>query len=215
MNNPAQYLLNMILTATMLHMAEGGETPPGDEGGETPPGDEGGETPPGDEGGETPSKDDEGAPEAYADFTMPEGIEIDTKAVEVFAPKFKELGLSQEQAQGLVNIQAGLVKAREGEAQSAYEDTVKGWEDTVKADKNLGGDNYNETKRLSALALAKVPGGEGLSAHLDTYGTGSQPDMVKFLTEVGKMVDEDGPGTGGDPVTDPKPRHEIMYPPKS
>ena len=61
-----------------------------------------------DEGGDAGKTDDTAgvtgddsqlAPETYADFTLPEGVELDTALLTDAAPLFKELGLTQEQAQ--------------------------------------------------------------------------------------------------------------------
>lgn len=44
------------------------------------------------------------APDAYADFKLPDGAKIDSKLLEEATPIFKELGLSQDAAQRLVDF---------------------------------------------------------------------------------------------------------------
>ncbi|HET9131900.1 MAG TPA: hypothetical protein VFO86_13180, partial [Terriglobia bacterium] len=48
----------------------------------------------------------EGAPEKYADFTLPEGFKFDDKTLEAATAVFKDLNLSQEGAQKLVDLYA-------------------------------------------------------------------------------------------------------------
>src|SRR5215469_16563160 len=51
----------------------------------------------------TPPAPAPGAPEAYADFTAPSGRELDADAITAIKPLFKELNLTQAQAQLLVD----------------------------------------------------------------------------------------------------------------
>ncbi|ECV7263739.1 TPA: peptidase, partial [Salmonella enterica subsp. enterica serovar Strathcona] len=61
--------------------------------------------PPADPNKPTPPKEETppGAPEKYA-FTAPEGQELDTSALAQFEPVARELNLTQEQAQKLVDV---------------------------------------------------------------------------------------------------------------
>ena len=64
---------------------------------------------------ETPATPGEGAPETYADFTVPEGSTVSKEVIgESATPLFRELGLSQDQAQKLVDFystQVGKINA--------------------------------------------------------------------------------------------------------
>ena len=82
-----------------------------------------------------------GAPESYADFTMPEGIKIDLAAMEKFTPMAKELNLTQDQAQKLVDIQATMM----AEAGQAMQDDLDSKSDTwVDATENERENGVNE-----------------------------------------------------------------------
>src|SRR5262245_55633150 len=50
------------------------------------------------------------APEKYADFKIPDGMAVDAKALEAFTPALRELNLTQDQAQKLVDVYATNVK---------------------------------------------------------------------------------------------------------
>ena len=70
------------------------------------------------------------APEKY-EFAAPEGQALDANALAVFEPIAKELGLTQEQAQKLVDIYP-QIQQQQAEAWSKQ---VADWGEQVKADK--------------------------------------------------------------------------------
>ena len=63
--------------------------------------------------------EEEGAPEAYEEFTLPEGVEISEEDLTSFHTLGKELDLTQAQAQELVDYQSKREQARaEGAVES-------------------------------------------------------------------------------------------------
>lgn len=98
---------------------------------------EGGEKDPAKEGEQKPV---EGAPEEYGDFAMPEGVAMDEARLAEFLPIAKELNLTQEQAQKLVDMEATRAKQQMEGAVKFYEDRDKAWAADLKADKEVGGD---------------------------------------------------------------------------
>ena len=85
-----------------------------------------------------PKPDAPVVPESY-DFRAPEGATLDKSAVDAATPIFKELGLTQDQAQKLVDlypkITENIVKANN----DAYTAMREGWVSELKADKEIGG----------------------------------------------------------------------------
>src|SRR5258708_2662348 len=79
----------------------------------------------GDSKPEDKPKDAAGAPEKYADFKVPDGFKFDEKALTEATAAFKELGLSQEKAQKLVDTYAK-------NTQQAIEAPYKQWADLQK-----------------------------------------------------------------------------------
>ena len=144
-----------------------------------------------DEGGE-PSKDENKGevPEAY-DLKVAEGMELDQAMLEAFTPVFKELGITQEQAQKLTDTYAPLVEAQ-GESikqasLKAYEETIEGWKSETL--KELG---IESKKALAYVAKVRDKfGDEQLSEILDETGVGNHPAMVRFLVKAGKAISED------------------------
>lgn len=166
------------------------------EGG-TPPADGG--TPP-DDGG-TPPADGE-----YGEFTVPEGMEVDTALLEQAVPLFKEMGLTQEQAQKLIDLQSTNVQAQ----QDAVAAQIESWEAACKNDKEIGGDGFDENIGLGKLALEKL-GTPELRDFLTESGAGSHPEIVRMLVRMGKLMKEDNPGSAGGSPPEQKTMTERWY----
>lgn len=134
------------------------------------------------------------APEKY-EFTPPEGQELDANALAVFEPIAKELGLSQEQAQKLVDIYPQLQQQQA----EAWSKQVSDWGEQVKADKEIGGDKFNASVGAAQRALDQF-GNPELREYLNASGLGNHPALVRFCAKVGKAMAEDSfvvPSQGG------------------
>ncbi|MDX7275493.1 peptidase [Serratia marcescens] len=134
------------------------------------------------------------APEKY-ELSAPEGQELDANALAVFEPIAKELGLSQEQAQKLVDIYP-QIQQQQAEAWSKQ---VADWGEQVKADKEIGGDKFNASVGAAQRALDQF-GNTELREYLNASGLGNHPALVRFCAKVGKAMAEDTfvvPNQGG------------------
>ncbi|EJD6581915.1 peptidase [Providencia rettgeri] len=129
------------------------------------------------------------APEKY-EFTAGEGQELDKEAVAAFEPIARELGLSNEQAQKIVDVYGStiipqLVKQQANE----WQKQITGWAETVKADKDgLGSDESigNAQKALDQF------GSPELKSYLVETGLGNHPELVRVFSKIGKAMSEDG-----------------------
>lgn len=145
-----------------------------------------------------------GPPEKY-EFTAPEGVVLDPKAVEQFEPIARELNLTNDQANKLVALQAGLVKQQ----QEVWAQQRQTWESAVKTDKELGGTALDGNIKLAQSALTKF-GTPELRAALDTTGMGNHPELVRVFTRIGKAMAEDT-FEKGTPPNAGKSAAEILY----
>jgi len=163
---------------------------------------------PGNEPGKEPANQEptDGAPETYTDFNFPEGVQVDDALMSEATKVFKELGLSQESAQRVVDLQIGAIQSH----QDSVIKTMDGWEAELKADKDFGGDNFDENISVAKNGVDKL-NIEGLSDFLERSGLGSNPFIVKAFWAIGKMMKEDSPGAGNPPNQE-KSREERMYP---
>jgi hypothetical protein len=124
-----------------------------------------------------------GAPENY-EFQVPEGYEkLDEKIVEAFVPIAKELNLSQEAAQRLVNLQAEL-KNQEANAQKAITD---GWLEATKLELGSNAEQSLASMNKVRIRLADPEFNEILEA----TKLGNHPAVVRTFIKLGKMISED------------------------
>jgi hypothetical protein len=149
---------------------------------------------------------------SYADFDMPDGMEIDAAMLEKFSPAMLEMGLTQEQAQSLATINAEMVQAGNIAQQETYSQQLESWITEAKADKVIGGDNWDESVAIAQSAVDTY-GSPELTEVLDDYGVGSNPAMIKFMHQVGLTLKEDSLTNGG-PIRTPKDKSDILYPTK-
>lgn len=159
-------------------------------------------------------KSDDEVPEAYAEFELPEGIELDEVSLGKATPLFKELGLSQEKAQKAVSLYADLMQSNAQAQAEAWADTQKEWIKTSIDDKEIGGSQEALSKNLTYAAKAIDRfGGDTLREVLDQTGMGNHPAFVKFFINLGKQIGEDGftPNTSGEKA-EAKDLAELMYP---
>jgi len=145
-------------------------------------------------------------PEGYTDFTFDEGVEIDAELLESASGTFAELGLSQEQAQGVVEVYAKI----QAEGAENLSSMINGWQEESKSNSEYGGEAFNANIALAKSGLEKV-GFEGFDALLEETGLGNHPAVIGTLINVGKLFAEDSPNQGSANAQQ-KSREEILYP---
>lgn len=144
------------------------------------------------------------APEKYADFTVPEGMTLNKEALEAALPVFKELNLTQEQAQKLVTVQtareAALSKANQGDYASLRSD----WRKEVFADTTLsaGGKIKPEVtqtigRMIDGMGDTKLAG--DFRQVMDTTGVGDNPAFVRAFFKLAQQITEGRPVQGAGP----------------
>lgn len=132
-------------------------------------------------------------PESYAFANLPEGYEINEQQLSELTPLFKDLGLTQEQADKLIAYDAQrALAARDGSEQAAIDQRnaqVGEWEQSLRGDKDFGGANFDANVAIAQKALAEF-GSPELSTMLKESGLGSHPEVVRFFHRVGKELAE-------------------------
>lgn len=137
----------------------------------------------------------EGAPEKY-EFKPAEGQELDAAALEQFEPIARELNLTNEQAQKMVDLYGTKIMPMVQQQQvEAWQKTTEQWAADVKADKEIGGDKLTGNLSAAQRALAQF-GTPELKEYLEGTGLGNHPELVKAFVKVGKAMSEDGMVTG-------------------
>lgn len=160
------------------------------------------------------AKEADVAPEEYAEFDMPEGVELDGELLEAATPLFKELNLTQEQAQKLVSFQAEQTQKVGDALAQQHIDQVGEWKTQLRADKDIGGDKL-EAALGDAKAFLKANGDPALTKYLDDTGLSNNPLLIKAFAKFGALTKEDNPGdsrVAGDNNADPEQaRLDRMY----
>ncbi|EAA9058593.1 peptidase [Salmonella enterica] len=137
----------------------------------------------------------EGAPEKY-EFQAAEGVELDTEALKDFEPVARDLNLTNEQAQKLVDAYPKILAGVQQRQAEAWQQTTEQWAADVKADKEIGGDKLTSNLSAAQRALDQF-GTPELKEYLNTTGLGNHPDLVKTFVKIGKAMSEDGMVSGG------------------
>lgn len=150
------------------------------------------------------AKAPQGAPEAYSDFKAPDGYEIDKATVDKAAPIFKELNLSQDQAQKLVDFYATVSKDAAEAPFKAFEDLRAEWRDKVVKDPALGdgkSDLKPEVRAVIGRAVDALPAdvAKEFREALVLTGAGDNPAFVKAFYNLASMLGEGTLVKGGGP----------------
>lgn len=158
------------------------------------------------------SKDDkakEGAPEKY-EFAAPEGVQLDQELLGKFSTLAKELNLPQANAQKVVDLGVEMQKTILQKQAEQWAEIRQGWITNLKADKDFGGQKFNETIEGAKRALSTF-GDPEMVEFLESTGFGDHAGLIKFLAKVDKKTREDSlvdKGTGKGDVS----AAEILYP---
>lgn len=155
--------------------------------------------PPAVEAQQTSTESTPPAPTGDLDIKLPEGVAADAVALEEFKPLAKELGLSNEAAQKLVDLQVKQALAAQEKTRVALEQEEKQWLETIKADADFGGANFDASIQKAQRAMEKFATPE-LAALLKESRLGNHPELVKFAIRVGAAMSEDtisGTGSAG------------------
>lgn len=139
---------------------------------------------------QTDNKDAQtGAPEKY-EFKAPEGVELDAAAIAEFEPLARELNLNQEQAQKLLELHTRTLQNQAQSQTQVAAKQIEAWVGEIKADKEIGGANFDSSVRHAQAAAKKFGSPEFLAA-LDATGMGSHPELVRVFARIGKAMAED------------------------
>jgi len=138
------------------------------------------------EGDEGAKGEESKVPEKY-EFKLPEDHKIDDAAVEAFSEFAKDAGLTQEAAQALMDKLAPAMQARQIQAVETAKTT---WASEAKADKEFGGDAFNENLSVAKKAIDAF-GSPELRTLLNESGLGNHPEIIRAFYRAGKQISED------------------------
>jgi len=156
------------------------------------------------------------APESY-NLTMPEGSKLGETAVADISELAKSMGLSNENAQALLNGRNETLNGFLETEKTQWTAEQAKWADEQRADPEIGGQGgaeYDANLAMANQVISKF-GSEKLVADLKRTGMGNYPELVRAFVRIGKaMTAEDdvilGGPSGG--KTGPVNPEDVLYP---
>lgn len=122
--------------------------------------------------------------------------QVNPELIASFTKEAKEAGLTQKQALAMARVQT--------KAQADYmvkiAEVKKGWLDEAKADNDIGRANWTGNIAAGRKAIAEF-GSPKLSEFFKTTGIGGHPEMIRFMSNVGKALGEGKVENGGGAAT--------------
>lgn len=149
-------------------------------------------------------------PDTYAEWKLPEGVVIDKELADRATPIFKELGLSQDKAQRLVDLFADARRQAAEQQIAAYAETQTKWVADAKADKEFGGEAFEKNVAIARKAIDRF-GSPELQAALAATGAGNHPEFIRFALRIGQAISEDGTMVSGGSAAGKRSAAEILF----
>jgi hypothetical protein len=153
-------------------------------------------------------------PEKY-DIKLPEGSKLDASHVEKIALFAKERGLSNEDAQAIVERDQKLLSAREEAMTQEVRKIVEGWPTQAKADPEIGGEAFDKNVELAKRVVDRIDKEGSLKKLLNESGYGNHPDVLRAFVRMGKMMTEDQLVIPGAQAGGKKSIEEVFYGPQA
>lgn len=129
------------------------------------------------------------APEHYV-LKNANGEDVEPQELEMMSRMFKDVNLSQEQAQKLYSAYEKEQGTFIQQSQKEFNKMRDDWFNQTISDPQLGGQNIGQTK-LCIKRVMQQCGNKELSDFLNKTGLGFNPAMVRFMTKVGELLGND------------------------
>jgi hypothetical protein len=151
--------------------------------------------------GGKPAATPAGAPEAYADYVVPDGYTLDKEVATEANGMFKGMGLSQDQAQQLVDFYTKHTTESANAPYQAWHDTQEEWVSQVKADPELG-PRLAEVKTTIGKAIDGLNDprlAKEFRDAMDFTGAGNNPAFIRAFYRLAQKITEGGHVAGNGP----------------
>jgi FtsZ-binding cell division protein ZapB len=140
-------------------------------------------------------------------LSLPEGLNWAPDALEKFTALAREIALTPEQAQKLVDLEESCARAARERESTERAEQQRAWSEQTRA---LFGQNY-DAEMARAVAAADAFGGDALRELLKTTGLGNHPVIVRTFNEIGKRISEDTAPAGQAAPSRDKTFTEALY----
>lgn len=122
-------------------------------------------------------------PEKY-ELKAPEGHALDSSVMTKFEGVARELGLTQDAAQKLVETMAPQMQQAQ---QALFDAQREQWKTDARNDAEFGGEKFDANMAVAKKALDAF-GTPALKNMLNDSGLGDNPDVIRFFHKVGQKL---------------------------
>lgn len=153
-----------------------------------------------------------GPPEAY-EFKIPDGMDLDKAALDRYAPILKELNLSQEAAQKLVDTRAKEVQEQAEAFLKQAVDQHKAWYSEVEKDPEFGGEKLVRNTQAVKRMLDLFDTDRTFRNELQAYGLDNHPAFFRLFARIAGQFSDDQLGPSASPGPgDKDPAYKVLWP---
>lgn len=149
------------------------------------------------------------APEKY-ELKLPEGSPLKTDHLEKIVSYAKERGLSNEDAQALLERENAAVADFVNGQKEILKSTTETWVKEVEQDKELGGEAYKQNVAYANNVVKKF-GSPAFIKTLNETGLGNHPELVRVFARIGKIMANDKLVVAGAQSTPKKSIEDVFY----
>lgn len=129
----------------------------------------------------------QGAPEKYEFKPVENGRDFDPEVLNAYSAVAKELNLTQEAAQKMLDRISPVMQERQAQQIEAVKSE---WVQNARIDKEFGGDKLSENLSVAKKALDTF-GSPELRTLLNESGLGNHPEIIRLMYRAGKAISED------------------------
>lgn len=148
--------------------------------------------------------------EAKLELKLPEDSLLDDAEVARIAEYAKKRGLTQEQAQEIIEMESQtLAKFREDQINHLKKQSEE-WKANLLSDKEFGGEAFKANAELAKRAAQKFATPDFIKT-LEETGLGNHPELVKMFYRIGKAMSDDSFVKPGAQAASKKDIAEVLY----
>lgn len=149
------------------------------------------------------------APEKY-ELKLPEGSHLKADHLEKIVSYAKERGLSNEDAQKLLERENSVVAGFVEDQKQQLKQTTDAWMKEVESDKEIGGTNYKQNVAYANEVVKKFASPQFIKT-LNETGLGNHPELVRVFARIGKLMANDKLVVPGTQSIAKKSIEEVFY----
>ena len=150
-----------------------------------------------------------GPPSKY-ELAIPKDSFLTAADVERISAEAKAKGLSNADAQALLERDGKLLSSNAERQQTHLSEVTARWADDSKADKEIGGETLPQNAEMARRVIARY-GTDALKKGLEETGFGNHPELLRVFSRIGKAMSEDQLVLPGAKAAGKKSMEDVFY----